>query len=109
IAQGRGDEVEHERNVPDPTGIQATFEPRDRLVPCALAEVDMADIKACLDEAVGVIESLGNPETLFAVGQPFTERAQLGKTPGQPGMRHDRGRRRQAETLPEQYRSEEHT
>ena len=53
IAQGRRADVQQERKVPDPADLQATFEPRDRLVQCAFAEVDIADAMACLDQAGG--------------------------------------------------------
>jgi hypothetical protein len=69
IAQGRGDDVKQERDVPDPTDVQAAFEPRDRLVPCAFVEVDMADTIAGLDQAIGVIDGLGNPEAFFCMAR----------------------------------------
>jgi hypothetical protein len=43
----------------------------------------MADATAGIDQAVGVIDGLGNPEAFFAAGQPFGEGAHLGETPGQ--------------------------
>ena len=73
-----------------------------------LVEVDIADAIACLDQAVGVIDGLGNPEAFFAVGQPFGERAHLGETPGQYVTRDHRGQPRQAEALLEQRPVEGH-
>jgi hypothetical protein len=61
----------------------------------------MADATACIDQAVGVIDGLGKPETFFAVGQPFGEGAQLGETAGQQVTRRHRGQPREAEALPE--------
>ena len=54
------------------------------------------------------MDGIGNPEALFAVGQPFAERAYLGETPGQHGTRPHRGQPRQAEVLPEQRPVEGH-
>jgi hypothetical protein len=70
-------------------------------VPYALVEVDMADATACIDQAVRVIDSLGNAEAFFAVGQPFGEGAHLGETPGQHVTRQHGGQPREAEVLSE--------
>jgi len=50
----------------------------------------------------GVIDGLGNPQTFFAVGQPFAEGAHLSATPGQDVTRRHRGQPRQAKALPPQ-------
>ena len=75
---------------------------------CALAEVDIADAIVCLDQAVGMIDGLGNPETFFAVSEPFGEGARISETPGQQVTRQHRGQRRETETLLEQCPFEGH-
>jgi hypothetical protein len=129
IAKGRRADVKQKRMVPDPADLQATFEPRERLVQCAFAEVEIADAMfeprerlvqcafaeveiadamACRDQAGRVIDGLGNSETFFAMGQPLGEGAQLSETHGQQGTRRHRGQTRQAEMLPEQCPFERH-
>jgi hypothetical protein len=64
------------------------------------AEGDIADAMACLDQAEGVIDGRGNPETFFAAGQPFGEGAQFGKTLGHYVTRRHRGQLRETAALP---------
>src|SRR6266581_6257177 len=67
-AQGRGGEVEPDRNAPALDDSETTFERRDRRFEFSLLEVNKAQTEMRADEVEGMPDALGDLESLVGDG-----------------------------------------
>ena len=85
----RGRDVKEKPYAGHLAQLDGTLKQRNSLGDGTAAEGDDAQAPVGSDEAAGMIDLAGDPESLLAAGHRFRELAQLSEAPGEPHSRAD--------------------